>query len=67
VKELAHQHRMINCLKVVDILDQKVIVVTAGEDEYIRVWDSRFELIKSIYLKKISFLDDVHQSRNISA
>jgi len=58
---------MINCLKVVDILDQKVIVVTAGEDEYIRVWDTRFELIKSIYLKKINFLDDVHQSRNISA
>ena len=50
MKQLAHPHRLINCIKVVDVNDMKVIIISAGEDECIRIWDSRFELLNCINL-----------------
>lgn len=33
---------MINCLKITDSLSDKLVIVTAGQDEYIKFWDTHF-------------------------
>ena len=47
VKERAHD-KMINCLKITEILKDKVVIITSGEDEFIRIWDTKFNLINII-------------------
>ena len=51
MKKEAHKG-MINCLKITDFLSEKLLVVTAGQDEYIKFWDTSFNLIKSYNLRK---------------
>lgn len=50
VKEKAHKG-MINVVKITELLEDKVILLTAGEDEYVRIWDTKFNLIKDIHLR----------------
>jgi len=59
MRQLAHPHKLINCIKVVDINDLKIVIITAGEDECIRIWDSRFEMLNCIVIKKIPDLINV--------
>lgn len=42
---------MINVVKITELLEDKVILLTAGEDEYVRIWDTKFNLIKDIHLR----------------
>jgi WD40 repeat protein len=49
-KEMAHS-KEINCLKITELFKDKIIIITAGEDEYIRIWDTKFLLVNQIYLR----------------
>lgn len=40
-KPKAH-NKMINCLKVTEAFKNNVIIITAGEDEMIKFWDTKF-------------------------
>ena len=51
MKKEAHRG-MINCLRITDTLSDKLVVVTAGEDEMVKFWDTSFKLIKSYDLRK---------------
>lgn len=43
---------MINVLKIIELFKDKVLIITAGEDEYIRIWDTQFSLISEISIRK---------------
>lgn len=49
---------MINCIKVSEILGDKVIIITCGEDEYIKIWDPKFNLIDEFNIRKTGFFLD---------
>ncbi|CAD8183513.1 unnamed protein product [Paramecium pentaurelia] len=67
VKERAHQ-KMINCLKISEILGDKVVIITCGEDEYIKIWDTKFNLINEFNIRKTGFFQDGTPAiRNLSA
>lgn len=38
-KEKAHQ-KMINVLKIIELFKDKVLIITGGEDECIKIWDT---------------------------
>jgi hypothetical protein len=57
---------MINCLKITEILGDKVVIITSGEDEFIRVWDTRFNLINEVNIRKTGFFDESNANRNLS-
>lgn len=44
VRVSAHLGR-INCLKVGELFGNKVVLVTAGEDEMVRIWDTKMNSI----------------------
>jgi len=46
---------MINCIKVTEAMKAMVIILTAGEDELIRIWDLKFVMINEIQIKKLEF------------
>lgn len=60
-------NKMINCLKVSEILGDKVVIITSGEDEYIRIWDTKFNLINEFNIRKTGFFEGTATSRNLSA
>jgi hypothetical protein len=68
VKERAHD-KMINCLKITEILRDKVVIITSGEDEFIRIWDTKFNLINEFNIRKTGFFESttVTGIRNMSA
>ena len=43
---------MINCLKIFELFQDKVLIITSGEDELIKIWDSRFNLVNEINVRK---------------
>lgn len=51
MKKGAHSG-MINCLKITDTLSDKLTIVTAGQDELIKFWDTSFKLIKTYNIRK---------------
>lgn len=51
IKEKAHT-KMINCLKIFEVFSDKVLILTAGEDEQIKIWDTRFNLVNEINIRK---------------
>lgn len=58
LKEKAHDG-MINCLKITDVLHKKIVIITAGEDEMIKFWDTTFQHISTFSIRKHnSFLDN---------
>lgn len=65
VKEKAHS-KMINCLKITEILGDKVVIVTSGEDEFVRVWDTKFNLINEVNMRKTGFYESNMGTRNVS-
>ena len=56
---------LINCLRVTDMIPKKLLVITTGEDECLRIWDTAFNLVYEDNLRRIG-LFDVPQSKNIS-
>lgn len=62
VKEKAHG-KMINVLKVTQAFQSKIIVITAGEDEFIRFWDTTFNLINQIHLRQTKFYVHLPQAK----
>jgi WD40 repeat protein len=51
-QNVAHK-KMVTCVKVTDAFRNRVAIVTAGEDELVRIWDSAFELISELRLREI--------------
>ena len=54
---------MINCLKISEILGDKVVIITSGEDEYIKIWDTKFNLINEFNIRKTGFFEGTATSR----
>lgn len=54
---------MINCLKISEILNDKVVIITAGEDEFIKIWDTKFNLINEFNLRKTGFFEGTATTR----
>lgn len=67
-KEKAH-NKMINCLKITELFQNKILIITAGEDETIKIWDTKFNMMNEITLRKTGFFDDLPgpDFRNVSA
>jgi hypothetical protein len=57
---------MINCLKITEILGDKVAIITSGEDDFVRVWDTKFNIINEFNMRKTGFFEGSAAARNIS-
>ncbi|KAL4497254.1 hypothetical protein ABPG72_011189 [Tetrahymena utriculariae] len=64
-KERAHS-KMINCLKITELFQDKVLIITCGEDEVVKIWDTKFNLIKDIPIRHTGHFNDIPQTRNLS-
>jgi WD40 repeat protein len=49
---VAHK-KMVTCIKVTDVFRNRVAIITAGEDEVVKIWDSSFDLISELKLREI--------------
>lgn len=60
---------MINIIKITELKDEKIIIISAGEDESIKIWDTKFNLLSEIKMRSIRDLEDIDKERmkNISA
>ncbi len=59
---------MINCLKIFEVFSDKVLIITAGEDETVKIWDTRFNLVNVIDIRKnTGFYSDISEACNLSA
>lgn len=56
---------MINYLKITDALYDKLVIITAGEDETIKFWDTELNLISEWPIKQ-SGLTSMTETRNFS-
>ncbi|EGR29518.1 PH domain protein [Ichthyophthirius multifiliis] len=72
VKERAHS-KMINCIKIFTAFEEYVLIITAGEDELIKIWDTKFNQINEISTKKLAQFDyftknkTLQEMKNLSA
>jgi WD40 repeat protein len=65
LKKQAHS-RMINCLKITDVLHDKLLVVTSGEDELIKFWDTSFVKHKTVFsLREGGVQTSIHKSLSV--
>jgi len=48
---------MINCIKIVQAFEDNLIIITAGDDEMIHIWDTNFNKINSIQLRSLIFCE----------
>jgi len=62
MKEKAHIGS-INCIKITDVFNQTVCVLTAGEDGYLKIWSPRIELLQSIDVKSMNPTPDMNNPR----
>lgn len=44
---------MINVIKITELIDDKIVIITSGEDEIIKIWDVKFMLLKEINLRNM--------------
>mmetsp|Transcript_9178 Transcript_9178/g.8080 ORF Transcript_9178/g.8080 Transcript_9178/m.8080 type:complete len:293 (+) Transcript_9178:674-1552(+) len=51
LKKEAHA-AMINCIKVSDALGDKNVIITAGEDEFLKIWNINMELVHEVNLRE---------------
>jgi WD40 repeat protein len=81
LRKTAHR-RMINCIKVTDVIRNRVVIITASEDENIRLWNFSFNKpmgdrgnnkplgeisLRSLLKTVLNKNEDIAQSRNLSA
>jgi len=64
-KASAHS-KMINCLKIAEIFETKVIIISAGEDELVKIWDTKFNLINELHMRKTGFFNDLASKTSFS-
>ena len=57
----------INCLKITDMLNKVVVIISAGEDGLIKFWNARIEIIKVLNLNNDPKLWEYDNSINHSA
>ena len=60
VKPGAHS-KMINCIRVSDCIPEKTIIISTGEDEYIRFWDTAFNLLHETNIRRTGYFNDISQ------
>jgi len=60
---------MVNIIKITELKDEKIIIISAGEDETIKIWDTKFNLLSEIKMRCIRDLEDIDKdkTKNISA
>ena len=66
VNEEAHQGQ-INCIKCTDLLSStpsQIQIITAGEDGFIKIWDSSIRPLHSINLKEKNSISDYNNLRS---
>lgn len=54
---------MINVLRICEILNNKLVIITAGEDECIKLWDTKFNLMNEFNIRKAGLYDKIAASR----
>lgn len=59
MKEKAHQGP-INCLRVTDVFNNQVCIITAGEDGWFKIWTPRMENLQSVDLKQANPTPDLN-------
>jgi len=60
---------MVNIIKITELKDEKIIIISAAEDETIKIWDTKFNLLSEIKMRYIRDLEDINKdkTKNISA
>ena len=66
LKNAQAHYKIINSVKIFRV-EPKVMIVSSGEDEVIRIWDNEFNLLMEIKLRTISFLKETPMDQNVSA
>ena len=61
MKEKAHIGA-INCIRITDIFNQTVCVMTAGEDGFLKIWSPRIELLQSVDIKFVNPTPDLNNT-----
>ncbi len=56
--------KMINCMKVTTVFQSHIIIITAGEDTMIKMWDTKFNLINYVDLKELRAKDSISILKN---
>lgn len=54
---------MINVLKISELLSDKIVIMTASEDESIKIWDTKFNLINEFNLRKVGLYEKIAATR----
>ena len=44
---------------IIKLKSKKIIIITASEDEFIKIWDTKFNLVNQISMRKLGHIDDV--------
>lgn len=52
LKEKAHA-KMINCIKVTELLAEDLLILTSGQDETVKFWDTSFNLLYDIKIREV--------------
>lgn len=63
VREKAHKGN-INCLKVGELFKYKTVLITAGEDEMVRIWDTKVNLIIELNIRQLTCLSSLPKHAN---
>jgi hypothetical protein len=53
---------MINVLRVCELAG-KLVIITAGEDECLKIWDTKFNLVHEFNIRKAGLYEKVAASR----
>ena len=55
---------MVNIIKITELKDEKIIIISAGEEETIKIWDTKFNLLSEIKMRYIRDLEDIDKDKN---
>ncbi len=50
----AHE-KQINCLKITDMFNKVIVIISAGDDMMIKFWNARLEIINVVNLRNCKF------------
>lgn len=60
---------MINVIKIIQLFKDKILIITAGQDEMVKIWDTQFNLISEISIRKNTgfYFDNISKDYDVSA